>query len=127
MLAAHLAAGSPGAAPVVPAAFGELHDAEEVIIVMKPRIAPDAVACKNLAALWSYALAVQSANPDLIRAAQKGNCAPLPNLPYAVVERQAEVAQISPIDGSDWAVIHELYTFVHMLRLEDDFPRIVSK
>jgi len=126
-VAAHLAAGSSASAPVVPAAFGQLHDAEEVIIVLKPRIAPDAVACKDLASLLSYAQAVQSANPDLIRAALKGSCSPLLNMPYAMVERQDDVAQISPIDGSDWAVIHELYTFVHMLRLEEDFPRIVAK
>src|SRR5689334_10896688 len=126
-VAAQLAAGSSVAPPVVPAAFGELHDAEEVIIVLKPRIAPDAIACKDLSSLWNYALAVQSANPELVRSALKGSCAPLPNLPYALVERQEAVAQISPIDSSDWATIHELYTFVHMLRLEDEFPRIVAK
>src|ERR1051326_3478585 len=113
MGSSHPPAGDAGRPAMQAGHSRRAHDIEEVQIVVDPHIADGAVACSSPAALHQYMLA-----RDGGAARSSPLCRRLPNGPYALVEIEGNVAEISPIGGAEWGNIPIVYTLASMLQLD---------
>src|SRR4051812_992577 len=85
-------------------------DAADIQIVADSRTAPDAVACTSRNALIELMAAIDRGEGRVARERLAEKCAPLPRLPYAIVDQRDGIALIQLIADRNWAKQRMVFT-----------------